>query len=34
MAPQPDLIESDEKLPEKTSVVVIGGGIIHTQLAL
>ena len=34
MAPRPDLVVSDEKIPARTSVVVIGGGIIGTSTAL
>ena len=32
--PAPDPVQSDEALPRKTSVVVIGGGIIGTSTAL
>lgn len=34
MAPQPDKVDSDKEFPAKTSVVVIGGGIIGTCTAL
>ena len=34
MAPRPDQVLSDEKVPARTAVVVIGGGIIGTSTAL
>ncbi len=34
MAPRPDPVESDETLPKRASVVVIGGGIAGTSTAL
>jgi glycine/D-amino acid oxidase-like deaminating enzyme len=33
-APRPDTVQSDAKLPERSDVVVIGGGIIGTSTAL
>src|SRR5271169_321755 len=34
MSPPPDPVPSDEIVPQKTSVVVVGGGIVGTSTAL